>query len=207
MIIYYTDKFNGGREESHWLLEKALAVHTGDEQQAKILIGAMKEGEHGKPFIEGFSCFSISHTGNIWAVLIADQECGLDIQLCRKCDMKAIADRWFAPRDAARITELGRRDESGTGMESSDKENAVDTFFRIWTRREALTKALGGTVYDSGLPGVLSEYTVIDGKRYSFTDMVFPISKPIYTAVCVKGSKSAVLSGIIYLEGVYQKQN
>ena len=37
MIIYYTDNFTGGREESRRLLEKALAVHTGDEKQAKTL--------------------------------------------------------------------------------------------------------------------------------------------------------------------------
>ena len=60
MIIYYTDNFTGGREESRRLLEKALAVHTGDEKQAKKLTGALKKGEHGKPYIEGFSCFSIS---------------------------------------------------------------------------------------------------------------------------------------------------
>ena len=53
MIIYYTDKYNGGRGESHRLLEKAFAVHTGDEERAKTLIGAMKKGEHGKPYIEG----------------------------------------------------------------------------------------------------------------------------------------------------------
>ena len=105
MIIYYTDKFTGSREESHRLLEKALSVHTGDEEQAHRLTGALKRGEHGKPYIDGFSCFSISHTGNIWAVLIADRECGLDIQLGRKCDMSAIAKRWFAPEDAARIAE------------------------------------------------------------------------------------------------------
>ena len=138
MIIYYTDNFAGGREESHRLLGKALAAYTGDEQRAKALTGALKKGEHGKPFIEGFDRFSISHTGSIWAVLIAESECGLDIQTGRKCDIKAIADRWFAPDDALSIT-LAETDQS-------------DAFFRIWTRREALTKALGGTVYDTGIP-------------------------------------------------------
>ena len=86
MIIYYTDGFESSREESHRLLEKALAAYTGDEKKAKKLIGSLKKGEHGKPYIEGFCCFSISHTGSIWAVLIADRECGLDIQLGRNCD-------------------------------------------------------------------------------------------------------------------------
>ena len=178
MIIYYTDRFEGGREESHRLLEKAIAVHTGDEQRAKTLTGALKKGEHGKPFIEGFSCFSISHTGSIWAVLIADRECGLDIQLGRKCDMKAIADRWFAPEDAQAV-------------------KSQDDFFRIWSRREALTKALGSTVYDPDLPAVQTEKVNIDGKQYSLVDAAFPAFKDrslpqLYTALCIEGSSSGM---------------
>ncbi len=175
MIIYYTDKYAGSRDESHRLLEKALAVHTGDEKQAKTLVGAMKKGEHGKPFIEGFSCFSISHTGSIWAVLIADMECGLDIQLGRKCDTKAIASRWFAPEDAAIL------DESYP----DDSKSAADAFFRIWTRREALTKALGRTVYDPDLPAVSGEYVMINGARYILRDVQFPQMPDVYSAVCI----------------------
>ena len=165
MIIYYTDNFAGSREESRGLLEKAITVHTGDENKAKTLSGALKKGEHGKPYIEGFSCFSISHSGGIWAVLVADRECGLDIQLSRKCDMKAISSRWFAPEDAANIT-------------------GEDAFFRVWTRREALTKALGSTVYDPDLPAVLTGEADIDGKRYFISDIRLPGMPELYAAVC-----------------------
>ena len=175
MIIYFTYKFAGSRDESHRLLERALEVHTGDEKKAKMLIGALKNGEHGKPFIEGFSCFSISHTGSIWAVLIADSECGLDIQLGRKCDKKAIADRWFAPEDAAKLAETY----------PADSKIATDAFFRIWTRREALTKALGGTVYDPDLPAVSGEHVVINGKRYIIRDIKIPQMPEVYSAVCI----------------------
>ena len=180
MIIYYTDKFTGSREESHRLLGKALAVHTGDEQKAKTMTGALKKGEHGKPFIEGFSCFSISHTGSIWAVLIADRECGLDIQNGRKCNRKAIAERWFAPEDAAKIDET----------DHADSGNADDVFFRIWTRREALTKALGGTVYDTDLPAVSGEYVMINDNRYIIHDVQLPSMPEIYSAVCIYNTDS-----------------
>ena len=172
MIIYFTDEFAGGRDESRRLLKRALADHTGDEGRAETLIGALKKGEHGKPYIEGFSCFSISHTGGIWAVLVADCECGLDIQQSRKCDTKAIARRWFAPEDAAKIT-------------------SCDDFFRVWTRREALTKALGGTVYDTGMPEVLKGNADIDGKRYIISDIRIPEMPEIYAAVCLR-EKSAL---------------
>ena len=166
MIIYYTDKFTGSRDESRMLLEKALAAHTGDGEQAKKLIGALKKGEHGKPYIEGFSCFSISHTGSIWAVLIADRECGLDIQLGRNCDISAIAARWFAPGDAANI-----RDR--------------DDFFRAWTRREALVKALGGTVYDSDLPAVSGDNLTVNGMEYTISDIRIPEMPDLYAAMCI----------------------
>ena len=38
MIIYYNDKFTGGRAESHRLLADALTVHTGDAEKAKKII-------------------------------------------------------------------------------------------------------------------------------------------------------------------------
>lgn len=176
MIIYYTDKYTGGREESHRLLGKALAVHTGDEQRAKTLTGALKKGEHGKPFIEGFDRFSISHTGGIWAVLIAESECGLDIQAGRKCDIKAIAERWFAPEDALSIT-------------SAEKDSS-DAFFRIWVRREAFTKAFGGTVYDKDIPPVSGENVRFNGRRYIIRDIQIPGMPDIYAAVCIYNNES-----------------
>lgn len=190
MIIYYTDKYTGGRGESHRLLEKAFAVHTGDEERAKTLTGALKKGEHGKPYIEGFSCFSISHTGSIWAVLVADRECGLDVQLGRKCSYRSIAERWFAPEDAAALAET---DPSGS-------KSAADMFFRIWTRREALTKALGSTVYDPDLPGVLSGHAEVNGKWYSITDIELTENMQVYAALCVEGRSSGFISEIKDLE-------
>lgn len=181
MIIYYTDKFAGGREESHRLLKKALAVYTGDEEQAKKLTGALKKGEHGKPYIEGFRSFSISHTGSIWAVLFADRECGLDIQLSRKCDPCAIAGRFFAPQDAAEV---------------AGSDHACETFFRIWARREALVKALGSTVYDPDLPAVYPGTAEVNGKQYSIADIRIPdletaddktAGGKLYAAICIEG--------------------
>lgn len=171
MIIYYTDKFTGGPEESRRLFREALTAHTGDEERAKTLIGALKKGEHGKPYIEGFSCFSISHTGSIWALFVADMECGLDIQLGKDCDFLSVARRWFAPEDTAKIS-------------------SADDFFRVWTRREALVKALGGTVYDSDLPAVLRDDLSIGGKRYTVSDIVIPEIPDLYAAVCIDSKEA-----------------
>ncbi len=178
MRIYYTENFTGGREESHRLLKEALCMQTGDEEQAKKLIGTLKKGEHGKPYIEGFCCFSVSHTGSIWAALFADRECGLDIQLSRKCDIMAISERFFAVQDAEIIASEG------------SPAKAHDTFFRAWTRREALVKALGTTVYDPELPNVLSGKAEAGGRKYSIADIGPFVSLQLYAAICVEGSIS-----------------
>ncbi len=177
MTIYYTDKFTGSRDESHRLLKRAIAIYTGDGELAQTLIGSLKKGEHGKPYIEGFSCFSISHTGSIWAVLIADRECGLDIQLSRRCDFKGIAKRWYAPEDAVLI------------ISSDDAAKAQKEFFRIWTRREALTKVLGRTVYDPDLPAVSYDDLSIGSSDYKISDIDIPGMAELYAAICVYNNK------------------
>ena len=184
MIIYYTDNFRGGRGESRRLLRKSIAEYTGDAKRAEDLVSGLQTGENGKPYIEGFDRFSVSHTGGIWAVLIDIRECGLDIQLGRKSDAPAISRRIYAKEDAEKIASL--HDE--------DPEKAVDEFFRLWARREALTKAMGGTVYDTALPSVQADEFPVNGISYRLSDICFPYAgaddgKKLYAAVCVEDSE------------------
>lgn len=184
MLIYYTGNFKGGRAESRRLLAKAITEYTGDARRAEELISGLKTGEQGKPYIEGFEHFSISHTGGIWAVLIDTRECGLDIQLSKGCDAVAIARRIYAQKDAETIAAL----------HEEDPEKANDEFFRLWARREALTKAMGGTVYDTDLPSVLTENLSVNCVSYMIFDIGFPEAGPeagrkLYAAVCVEDAK------------------
>lgn len=181
MIIYYCDGFAGGRKESRRLLKKAIAEYTGDAQRAEHLAGELKTGEHGKPYIEGFDFFSVSHTGSIWAVLIDAHECGLDVQLYKRCDINAIARRIYAPEDADRVAL----------MTEDDPAEAHDEFFRLWTRREALTKAMGGSVYDTDMPSVADESVTVNGKTYTLADVAFPEIRRseearLYASVCLE---------------------
>lgn len=153
MIIYYNTEFSGGRPESRRLLEKAFARQLGDPALAGDLIKRIKTGKEGKPYIDGFSFFSVSHTGSIWAVIIDERECGLDIQLERDCNMQAIADRVYASKD---------RETLGLAMQQD--RQAEDVFFRIWTRREALAKALGESAIKSDLPAVLGDQIILCGE-------------------------------------------
>ena len=181
MIIYYTGDFAGGRTESRRLLKRAIAEYTGGEKQAEDLVSGIKTGEHGKPYIEDFDGFSVSHTGSIWAVLIDGRECGLDIQLGKRCDVLSIARRIYAPEDAEELVRMNEEDQSRT----------QDEFFRLWTRREALAKAAGGTVYDTDLPSVLPDEVSAYRKAYKLLDISFPAEAvpdgaKLYAAVCVE---------------------
>lgn len=161
MIIYYNIEFSGGRPESRRLLEKAFARQLGDPALAGDLIKRIKTGKEGKPYIDGFSFFSVSHTGSIWAVIIDERECGLDIQLGRDCNMQAIADRVYASKD---------RETLGLAMQQD--RQAEDVFFRIWTRREALAKALGESAIKSDLPAVLGDQIILCGESGEYREGV-----------------------------------
>lgn len=179
MIIYYNTEFSGGRPESRRLLEKAFAKQLGDPALAGDLIKRIKTGKEGKPYIDGFSFFSVSHTGSIWAVLIDERECGLDIQLERDCNMQAIADRVYAAEDREILRQAMSEPQSG---------RAVDIFFQIWTRREALAKALGDSAIKSDLPPVLGEQrgrviADIPAEEIIFAGADRP-EKKLYAAVC-----------------------
>lgn len=194
MIIYYNTEFSGGRPESRRLLEKAFARQLGDPALAGDLIKRIKTGKEGKPYIDGFSFFSVSHTGSIWAVLIDERECGLDIQLGRDCNMQSIADRVYASEDRETL-----------GMAMQQDGQAEDVFFRIWTRREALAKALGESAIKSYLPPVLGDGVILCGEsgeyrvgvRRAWTisdipaeEIIFAGSdrpdKKLYAAVCIE---------------------
>ena len=189
MIIYYTHKYKNEKGESHTLLMKAAAGYLAyqshgsksidecEDAAASLIRDIRTEGEFGKPYIPGFAPFSISHSMNTWAVLLPDSyvpgnsiPCGLDIQYARSADAAAVAGRFFAAEDAKLTADAG-----------SDTE---DVFFRIWTRREALVKAIGTSVAESGLPAVSGRTAEYRGAQYRIDDIIIPGADRLYAAVC-----------------------
>jgi phosphopantetheinyl transferase len=84
----------------------------------------------GKPYYKTLPLeVSVSHTGRLFAALITEQKTGsigLDVQYMRTVDLNGIAQRFFTEDECAYVEKTG---EEG--------------FYRIWTRKEALTKYLG----------------------------------------------------------------
>ena len=195
MHIYYTYDYHNHKGESHRLLETAIADHlyhrydpadpevvfidagtaAGDEAAcsaaAKLAAAMELKNEYGKPYIPGFPPFSLSHSNNAWAVLVADSECGLDIQYPRKADPDGIAGRFFAEQDAGYIRKV------------------PEDFFRLWTRREALVKAVGSSVADSSIPSVLDSEAVSGGITYRISDLILPGSAGLCAAMCLEIQK------------------
>lgn len=163
MDIYCTFDFAGGQEESRRLLREVLGFYGAEE-----LIDKIEISDKGKPSIPGWHHFSISHSENCWAVLIDENPCGLDIQYPRKCSKNVIAERWYATEDAEAVVE------------------DTDEFWRVWTRREASVKAIGGSVFEE-LPSVLGQTIVLGEDEWYLEDIELIGAEVIpYGAICTK---------------------
>lgn len=95
---------------------------------------AVKRTEKGKPFIifaDGGQpvpdvYVSVSHSGGLWACVVSDCVCGLDLQELRPVAAERLAERFFTEAEGRYIKEAG-----------------LAGFYELWTRREALAKYTG----------------------------------------------------------------
>ena len=112
----------------------------------------ISESETGKPFIADFDLpFSLSRTKNMFAFVIGkhDQILGIDIeQIKPEIDFKNISLNYFSIEEQQSILSL---------KNDADQKR---TFFEIWTRKEALLKALG-----VGLSNDLVKVHVLEGEN------------------------------------------
>ena len=176
MNIYFDNKFKNEEGESHQLLEKAIDRFLGDasKESAADLVADIETGEMGKPSIPGFNDFSISHSENTWAVLIADgygdqHYCGLDIQYSKNADVNKLAERWFHSDEVSAVHDKG-----------------ADEFFRIWARREALVKAVGTSIVNAHLPNTLADEVEFEGEVWQIKDVVIPGTVDAFAALCAR---------------------
>lgn len=114
-----------GRAGLRRLLGRAL----GQESSAIRLIIQPS----GKPTLEGGGPeFNLSHSGNVVLIALGSGPAlGVDVEQSRPMsDFRAVAQRFF---HAQEIADLRRLPEAA----------ALDAFFRCWTRKEAVSKAVG----------------------------------------------------------------
>lgn len=177
MYIYSSYDYDGTKEKSRELLVRAFDACLHDfavDQEAaslgiagKDLVNLIQTNEHGKPYIEDWMHFSISHTENAWAILISNNPCGLDIQFPRDCKISQIAERFYSEEEKKLVAEEGD-----------------DAFWRVWARREAAIKAIGKTVL-STIPDTTGESIELEGEKYWMHEVeLLGADEPPFGAVC-----------------------
>lgn len=119
---------------AHRHLGRLLSAYAGTEQPLAIV-----RGTHGKPAAPdaGGIEFNLSHSGcHVLIAFARGQALGVDVEAVdgRHRSIMAIAQRFFAPEEAAA---LARLDETERRL----------AFLRLWTCKEAVLKALGSGLH------------------------------------------------------------
>lgn len=122
-----------GARRARWLAGRVLLSY------ALSPLPDIVYGERGKP---AFACepspwFNISHSGDDIALLLSDEgEVGCDIEVIRaRKNWPALAAGTFSEGELAEVA-------------SAEKEQQLETFWHIWTRKEAIIKQRGGNVWE-----------------------------------------------------------
>lgn len=93
-------------------------------------------GPHGRPALEpAFAAlglhFNLSHTTGVVACAVARHEVGVDVESVeRRAGSSGIAERFFTPVEVALLN-------------AHPPEQQREAFFRLWTMKEAVMKAMG----------------------------------------------------------------
>jgi 4'-phosphopantetheinyl transferase len=107
------------------MLRQTLAALRG-ERAADLLIHT---AQHGKPYLEGGPHFNLSHAHHRALLAVAAFPIGVDIEAIRPMEPEVAAVA-FSPAEQAALNSL-----------PAEQQEAA--FFRGWTRKEAVVKALG----------------------------------------------------------------
>ena len=135
----FRDRWVAGRG----LLRSILGAATGADPAAL----RFNYGEHGKPALNPLSApalsgralsFNVSHSGGLGLYALArGSEVGVDIEQIRPRRSDQVADRFFHPREAARLGQI------------DDESERRSAFFAIWCCKEAFIKATGAGLSQS----------------------------------------------------------
>ena len=125
--------------------------------------------EQGKPYVRvsgeedcAGRYISVSHSGDAFAMLEADEEVGLDIQYERTISADRIADRFFTQEEKEYIA----------------AGNTTERFFQLWTRKEAYSKYTG-----AGIEQVVKKESILGRSEVRFTD--FQLEDGCFCSVCI----------------------
>lgn len=95
----------------------------------------IEKTERGKPFLAEFPefYFSVTHSKDKIMVALSRGAVGVDLEKMREIDAVAIAQRFFSPREMF-------------FLEGESHSYYQETFFKLWTAKEAVLKADGNGI-------------------------------------------------------------
>ena len=107
--------------------------------------------KNGKPRFASLPYhFSITHSRDLCAVALSSENVGLDLEFIDPSrNVEALSKRFFSPEEHSRLFE---------------SNNAVENFFTLWVKKEALAKLSG-----EGLASICRGQ-IIDDPQYSFKE-------------------------------------
>ncbi|MFG0834679.1 4'-phosphopantetheinyl transferase family protein [Aeromonas bivalvium] len=120
---------------SRVVINRLLAQRLGQDPQKLQFCS----GPHGKPMLAGQGSqrchFNLSHSGDWLAIAIGEQgPIGVDLELGRRARSPLpLAQRFFAPAEYQYLAALPKAQQAGS-------------FYRLWSRKEAVLKAHGGGI-------------------------------------------------------------
>lgn len=158
VFVYYS--FITESVSSHDLLIKAAQIHTGLQTRE---LEVYRERSRKPYFIHHPKlCFSVSHSGSCWLCAFGNKQIGADIQLFGStARYTQLADRFFHPEESLAIKET---------------QDPQQTFYRIWSRKEAAVKMLGiGIDKNFSTFSVLGTNTELLGHRIYIHDIHLPL--------------------------------
>ena len=134
--IYYT---TGSRTDTAVQLPRAAARYCA-ALGAALPDLTIARAPGGKPYFPAapWLHFSVSHSGDVWLCALSDAPVGVDVQYRQPTREAALARRFFHPREVAWLGEN------------------PDSFFRLWTAKEACVKLTG-----QGIDGAFGRFSVI----------------------------------------------
>ncbi|GAA1984733.1 4'-phosphopantetheinyl transferase family protein [Catenulispora subtropica] len=135
-------------------------------------------GRHGKPELDGRWTgveVNLSHSGGLCLIALSDKRAvGVDVQRhVPGLAVVAMARRYFAPQEAESVAEA---------------DDPVETFARLWARKEAVSKAAGGRLTQI-LPLPTTDHAVVEtpSSAYRVLDLGTGIPAGFRAAVACEG--------------------
>lgn len=180
MYLYVYEGYKMGMKDrklrTEDLVRQAFKLYAKEEHLflGEEVCGDIVRQPSGKPYFKAVDIeFSVSHTGDLWVCLMDKDTVGVDVQIIRTCRQEKIAQRYYTADEQQLIKTMGS-----------------DSFFQIWTRKEAYAKYTG-----HGITEELRTISTLKEEEAAFID--FEIRANIKGSCCMKERKELWIRKIV----------